>query len=275
VPENSRLSEEMVREIAREAYPERELSQFEINRLQSRLNLTLSNYQYSQELYLEPTFRQLREQANKLYKSLERVKDALPPSGQDSLRNYLIHLGEAYAASKGPHPNLPPHFIGGLLDSGEEVSTLHHYRSDERLQEMISAILQLFEWMDHAPSEMEPSNWWDRYPHWFDGEQEKWLERLEKPSRIPNLDAHRHRHTEYLIGDRLPQLYEMEFEANFGVSRPPGPGVRFILAVLRHAGIVNERNQPFSIETVIKYAQSYPRGNANLSRFRVGQRAKK
>ena len=39
MPGNSRLSEEMVREIANETHPERELSQSEIERLASSLNI--------------------------------------------------------------------------------------------------------------------------------------------------------------------------------------------------------------------------------------------
>ena len=279
MPENLHLSQEMAEQIAREAHPERELSQFEIQRLTSSLNQTLRDYQCSEELYLEPTFNQLQQQVNTLHNALERVKRALPPPGQDSLRNYLIHLGEEYATTKGPHPNLAPCFIGGILDydTGEDVSALNHYRSDDRLEEMISSVLQVLEWMDHTPATMkEPSNWWDRYPHWFEGEYEKWLERLEKP-RIPAINAHRRRATEYLIGNRLPQVYGLTFNKKFGVSRhPPGPGVRFVLVVLRHAGIRNDHNRPFSSNTVIKYRQKYARARANLGRrLPVGQGAKK
>jgi len=143
---------------------------------------------------------------------------------------------------------------------------------------MISSVLQFCEWMEHTPVKMkEPSNWWDRYPHWFEGEYEKWLERQDKPY-IPGIDAHRRRTTAYLIGNRLPQFYELTFHAKFGVSRPPGPGIRFVLAVLRHAGICNDYNRPFSTETVIKYRQNYLR-RARKARTSpgpgVGRRAKK
>jgi hypothetical protein len=260
MPEILHLSQEMAHQIAREAHPERELSQRQIETLASTLNLTLSG-QYGNyvELYSEPTFKQLQQQIDTLHKALEKVKRALPPAGQVSLRNYLIHLGEEYAAANGPHPDLEPAFIGGILDfdTGEDVSTLHHYRSDDRLEEMISSVLQVLEWMDHTPAKMkEPSNWWDHYPHWFEGEHERWLERLEKPPLDLPIDAHRRRAAVYLIGDRLPQVYQMTFNSRYGISRsPPGPGIRFVSAVLRHAEIYNDDNKPFSIETIIKYRQ--------------------
>ena len=102
-----RLSLEMVQQIVKETHAERELSQREIETLASVLNLTLSRqYEHYVELYSEPTFKQLSEQITTLHKALKRLKFALPPPEQISLRNYLIYLGEEYAARKGQHPGL-------------------------------------------------------------------------------------------------------------------------------------------------------------------------
>src|SRR5262249_19457783 len=211
VAENLPLSLEIVQQIVKETRDEKELSQSEIKQLAFFLNDALSEYLNSEELYSEPTFSQLTNQIKKLHTALKKLKLALPSPEQISLRNYLIQLGETYASTKGQHSNLAPCFIGGVLDTGEEVSTEYHYRSDERLEEIISSVLQFLEWMNHTPAKMkEPSNWWDRSPHWFEGEYEKWLERQDKPY-IPGIDAHRRRTTEYLIGTRLPQFYQLIF----------------------------------------------------------------
>ena len=64
-------------------------------------------------------------------------------------------------------------------------------------------------------------------------------------------DVERHKLTERLIGRDLPQIYHLNFGRQFGVSRTAsekfGPGVRFVVSVLRHAGM---DVQP---ETVIRY----------------------
>ena len=258
VPENLRLSEEIIQQIVKETHLDRGLSQSEIRRLASMLNMTFSEYERRKEIRSEPTSGQLRTQISALHKALKGLKFALPSPEQISLHNYLIHLGEAYAATYGPHPNLAPHSVGGLLDTGEEVSAIDHYRSDERLDEMISSVSQVLEWMNTTPASIEKlTNWWNRNPHWRE-DQSELMERLEKPRHLRR-DTHRRRSTEWLIGDRLPQAYEMTFKVDFGVSRPPGPGVRFVLAVLRHAGVSNDRNRPFSSETVIKYRQNHLR----------------
>jgi hypothetical protein len=110
-----RLSLEMVQQIVKETQAKRELSQRQIETLASVLNLTLSHqYEHHVELYSEPTFKQLSEQITTLHKALERVKSALPSTEQSSLRNYLIHLGEEYAAAKGQHPGLEPYSPGSL-----------------------------------------------------------------------------------------------------------------------------------------------------------------
>jgi hypothetical protein len=260
VPKTLPLSQEMVQQIVNETRAERELSQPEIERLALMLNLTLSEYLNSEKRYSEPTSSQLREQINKLHLALKRLKLALPVPEQISLRYYLIHLGEAYAATQGQHPNLAPHSVRGLLDTGEEVSSIDHYHSDVRLNEMISSVSQVLEWMNKTPASMKKiSNWWDRKPHWLEDEYELMMERLLTSPRDLPKDAHRRRLTEHLIGLQLPEVYEKTFKRRFGVSRPPGPGVRFVLAVLRHAGLCNDHNRPFSEETVIKYGQNYRR----------------
>jgi len=259
VSENPHLSLEMVQQIVTKTRAERELSQSEIKRLASMLKLTLSEYLNAKERYSEPTSSQLSEQINKLRQALKRLKRALPPPEQISFRYYLIRLGEAYAKTHGQHPNLAPHSLGGLLDNGEEVSAIDHYHSDVRLDEMISSVSQVLEWMNKTPASMKKiSNWWDRKPHWLEDEYELMMERLLISPRDLPKDAHRRRRsTEHLIGLQLPEIYERTFKKRFGVSHsPPGPGVRFVLAVLLHAGICNDHNRPFSIGTIIKYAQN-------------------
>ena len=223
MPKNLHLSQEMVQQIVRETRAERELSQSEIKRLASMLNLTLSEYLNGEERRCsEPTSSQLSEQINKLHQVLKRLKLALPSLEQISLRYYLIHLGEAYAATQGQHPNLAPHSVGGLLDTGEEVSAIDHYHSDVRLNEMISSVSQVLEWMNKTPASMKKiSNWWDRKPHWLEDEYELMMERLLTPPRDLPKDAHRRRLTEHLIGLQLPEVYERTFKKRFGVSRSP------------------------------------------------------
>jgi hypothetical protein len=112
VPQNLDLSQEMVQEIVRKTHPGRALSQFKIERLASRLNLALSNYERRKQLLSEPTPLQLRKQISALHKALRQLKLALPAPEQNSLRNYLIHLGEEYAEPRGGHLNLRPHYVG-------------------------------------------------------------------------------------------------------------------------------------------------------------------
>jgi hypothetical protein len=248
VPENLHLSQEMVQQIVRETHPDRALSQFEIQRLASSLNQALWDYERRKQLLSEPTAQQLRKQIGALHKALRQLKLALPAPEQNSLRNYLIHLGVAYAEPRGGHPNLAPHSVGGLLETGEEVSAIDHYRSDERLDEMISSVSQVLEWMNKTPASTKKiSYWWDRTPHWLD-DQTLW-ERLEHGFNPE--DVERHKLTERLIGRDLPRIYHLNFGKQFGVSRTAsgkyGPGVRFVVSVLRYAGM------NVLPETVIRY----------------------
>jgi hypothetical protein len=243
VSENFHLSLETVQKIATETYPERELSQSEIVDLASRLNGCLWWYEVDKKFYSEPTFKQLCTQIHKLHKALKVLKHALPSPEQNSLRNYLIELGEVYAETRGSHPNLA---------SKEAAPTKYHYRyrSDERLDEMISSVSQVLEWMNNTPAKMKkPANWWI-------------LPEMLKRGYGSNLPIDAHRGggglRTNLIGYLLPEAYEKVFKTRYGVSRSPGPGVRFVEAVLRHAGISND-NKPFSVETVISYRQNYRR----------------
>ena len=188
MPENLHLSQEMVQQIVRETHPERELSQSEIFRLASMLNTALSEHEWREEYRSEPTFGQLRKQISDLHKALRNLKLALPAPEQRSLRNYLIDLGEAYAPPKG-HPNLDPHTVSGLLPTGEEVTAEDHYRSDEKLDQIVGDLTYLLNWMDHTPAQMKrPSNWWEHNPHWLDDRSiEEQLERRFRPVDVHKL----------------------------------------------------------------------------------------
>jgi hypothetical protein len=205
----------------------------------------LSEYEHRSRLRSEPTPQKLRKQISDLHKALRTLKLAFPDPKTNSLRNYLIELGESYAATKGPHPNLSPHTLLVSLETWQEG--IDHYRSDERLDEMISCVSQVLEWMNNTPaSTKKVSYWWDRPPHWLD-DQTVW-DRLEY--WFSTEDVERHYLTVTLIGRDLPSIYQSTFGQPFGVSRTSGkygPGVRFVVSVLRHAGM-NVRP-----ETIIRY----------------------
>jgi hypothetical protein len=236
----------MVQQIVSETQANRELSHPEIGKLASMLNLTLSEYERRSRLRSEPTPQKLRKQVSDLHKALRKLKLAFPDPEANSLRNYLIDLGEFYAETKGPHPNLSPHYVLVSLDTGQEG--IDHYRSDVRVDEMISCVSQVLEWMNNTPSGTKKiSYWWDRPPHWLD-DQTVW-DRLEYG--FSTEDVERHYLTVTLIGRELPSIYQSTFSRSFGVSRTAsgkyGPGVRFVASVLRHAGM-NVRP-----ETIIRY----------------------
>jgi hypothetical protein len=249
VPESLHLSQEMVQQIVRETHPKRELSPSEIIRLASMLNLALSDYEWREEYRSEPTFGQLRKQISDLHNALRKLKCLLPAPEQKSLRNYLIHLGEEYALTKG-HPNLDPHTVSDWLPTtGEEFTVEVHYRSDEKLDQIVGDVTYLLDWMDHTPAHMKrPSNWWERNPHWLDDRSIE--ESLEY--RFRSVDVHKLRSKVWLIGWDLPKIYHLNFGERFKISRPRrsgkyGPGVRFVLSVLKHVGM------NVAPDTVIKY----------------------
>jgi hypothetical protein len=251
VPGNLHLSLEMVQQIVGETHPNREWSRLEIERLTRALNISLSEHQHRKQLLSEPTPVKLRRQIRALRKelrnALSELKLALSTSEQNSLRNYLIHLGEDYAHDRSGHPNLAPHYASGVLETGEEVSAIDHYRSDEYLDGMISSISHVLEWMRNPPKTTEELlYWWDRTPHWLDCQTVE--ERLQQ--RFRPLDHHGL--TERLIGGELPHVYHLNFGQPFKVSRGRragkyGPGVRFVVSVLKHAGVNVAPN------TVIRY----------------------
>jgi len=118
---------------------------------------------------------------------------------------------------------------------------------------MVDSVTQLLAWIDHAPR-MDEINWVDNTPYWRD--EENMFERLENQDEfLRSVDAHRIRQTKRLIGHRLPGLYETTFGEKFTVSRSDDgtPGLRFVIGVLRHAGITRENGTELSIDTVIKY----------------------
>jgi hypothetical protein len=114
---------------------------------------------------------------------------------------------------------------------------------------MISAVSQVLEWMRNTPAWTKKiSYWWDEPPHWLD-DQTVW-ERFERG--VSSEDVERSGLTVTLIGRELPQIYRLHFGRRFGISRPRrsgkyGPGVRFVVSVLQHAGM------KVAPETVIKY----------------------
>jgi hypothetical protein len=262
VPENLHLSLEMVQQIVNETKAERELSQPEIMRLAIELDVFLREHDSFEKLYSEPTFRQLHAQINKLHNALKVLKRALSAAEQISLRNYLNRLGEEYAETRGPHPNL----------AVREGVTMFRYRSNERLNEMISCVSQVLEWMNETPAEME------EHLDWWDGTLYMSIKRGRDPDlkKLP-VDTHRRRHTEDFIGRQLPRVYERNFQTKYGVSRhPSGPGVRFVLAVLQHAGISNDDNQQFSSETVsTKLPKTSEKDRDIVQHIHIGGRGQK
>lgn len=243
VPKNQLLSLEMVQQIVSETRAKRELSQPEIGRLTWTLNLTLSEYERRKELSSELTFQQLCAQVGALRKALrkavKKLKLALPCAEQTSLRNYLIDLGETYAARRKGHPNLDPHTVSGLLSIDEEVydevTAEVHYRSDEKLDQIVGDVTYLLDWMDHTPAHMKrPSNWWDRAPFWL---EDRTVEEDLERSPFERIDVHKSGHSKvWLIGWDLPKVYHSTFGQPYRVSRTfrsgkYGPGVRFVLSV--------------------------------------------
>ena len=261
MPKNLHLSEDMVQQIVSETQAKRELSRPEIRTLASMLNQTLSEYEHRSRLRSEPTPPKLRKQISDLHKALRKLKLAFPDPEANSLRNYLIELGEFYAETKGPHPNLSPHSVLVSLDTGQEG--IDHYRSDERLDEMISCVSQVLAWMNNTPAKTKKiSVWWDRPPHWLDDET-VW-DRLEHG--FSSKDVERHHLTVTLIGRELPQIYHRHFDQPFGISRPRrsgkyGPGIRFVVSVLQHVGM------KVTPETVITYRK---RAKRPVGKTRVG-----
>jgi hypothetical protein len=250
------FSPEAAAEIIQEVNPKLQFSKRQIETLTWQLNNALYDYQRRKEDHAEPTSRQLHEDIKGLHRSLRNLKFALPATETRSLRNYLVELGETYAARRGGHPNLEPHTVSDVIPERNwmEVTAVDHYRSDERLKQivdqLIESVTELLDWMDHTPPEMKRNtNWLYRIPYWLDDDPTEM-----EGKREPPVDSHREGPTVWLIGWKLPQIYRLTFDRSFRVSRMEsesgtryGPGVRFVLAALQRAGI------DVSPETVIKY----------------------
>jgi hypothetical protein len=234
------------------------LSDKEIGRLTSWLNMALSEYGGRLEEYSEPTLIQLRKRVYAIHAALKRLKAVLPSAEERSLDNYLIYLGEEYARTRGPHPNLEPHEVWAVNpETEEEYGGVDHYHSDARLHEMVDCVTQILDWLDNSPKWVDQiDNWLDHLPHWMDEDDTDPRDRVRRQR-----DAHRRpgRTKVWLIGKQLPLLYEWAFgRGKYGVSRSTtpgqyGPGIRFVSAVLRHAGIGDGAGREISPETIIKY----------------------
>ena len=256
-----RLAPSVVEDILKTVDPKRQFSATQVSDATSTLNNILSNYALSEkERDTEPTAKKLNKQIDALQSALKRLKLALPKPPQRSLYNYLVHAGEAYAEANGPHPNVERQTVSDWYpEIGEEVSfQLDHFRSDQRLQEMINSVTQVLAWLDHAaPLGSADINWLDNTPYWLD--EENMFERLEHPySYLRPVDAHRFRQTELLIGKYLPRVYEKIFEKKFRINRTKegvgyGAGLCFVMEVLRHAEVTKKGGKELSIETAIKY----------------------
>jgi hypothetical protein len=259
VPKILSLAQERVHQIVNETHPHKEFSELEISRLTSNLNQTLSQYAEDNKLLCEPTAQQLRKQISAMHKALRRLKLVFPPSEQRSLRNYLIHLGEDYAMARGAHPNLEPRYVGGSLDNGDTWETILHYHSDKRLDQMISSVSQVLEWMDKAKKDTKDRlHWWDRPPL----DEQTVEERFESADGWP---IERTKLKETLIGSALPRVYAKHFGQPFRTSRGRGsgqygPGVRFLASILQYAGV---HTTP---ETIIKYQTRTKRSKTSVFR---------
>jgi hypothetical protein len=186
-----------------------------------------------------------------MHYGLTRLQAVLPES-KDLLFEYIVELGETYAEFKGPHVGLQPVFLteeeeedqkliaemrsrypdtdaAEFLKNSPTRSIFTDFRSKERLQAFIDYVPQILNWLS--------------------------LSRHVKPresSRRNSAAALK------LIGADLPVLYKEIFGRKFGVSRHRrtgkfGPGIRFIIGVLKHAKDVGILNEHFSPETIIKY----------------------
>jgi hypothetical protein len=255
------LALNVVGDILKTVDPKRQFSETQVSDATSTLNNILSNYALSEEERdTEPTAKKLNKQIDALQSALKRLKLALPKPAQRSLYNYLVHAGEVYAEANGPHPNVERQMVSDWNpEIGEEVSfQLDHFRSDQRLREMIDSVTQVLAWVDHAsPMRSADINWLDNTPYWLD--EENMFERLEHPySYFRPVDAHRFRQAELLIGRSLPAVYEKTFEKKFRINRTKdgvgyGAGLRFVMEVLRHAEVTKKGGKELSIETAIKY----------------------
>jgi hypothetical protein len=259
------LSASVVGEILNTVDPKHQFSETQLSEVTRKLNDILSDYALSEEERdVEPTAKELNKQIDALQSALKRLRLALPKPTQRSLFNYVVHVGEAYAEANGPHPNVERQTVHlwdwSIGEDGDEVSfELNHFHSNKRLQEMIDSVTQVSAWLDYAASRMkaDETNWIDNTPYWLDAKN--MFERLGHPEEfLRPVDAHRLRQTERLIGLSLPRVYETTFGKKFTVSRSEsgalqGPGIRFVMEVLRCAGVTKKGAKQLSKETIARY----------------------
>jgi hypothetical protein len=157
---------------------------------------------------------------------LRKLRALLPDKGE-LLFNIISHFGESYAASHGPHLNLPPYHLANPLHN---FPFTVNYRSYERLEHTIKGINEIAAWMQA----------------FLDAQVDEVTESNEKKMSA----------SVWLIGYELPRIYEKHFKVAFGVAlatKSYGPGIRFIRSVLDAAGIVTPAGTTFSAVTIKTY----------------------
>lgn len=259
------LTEAEVEQILRQVDDQRSFSPKDISLFTKNLNRTLERYRLNEAIRKEPTQRHLVANLIEFRNALKKLKSRLP-SEHSSLWNYLVYRGECFAEQQGGHPNLAPQGALGYRPDGEMFEIIHHYRSDERLQELVSSVPQVFDWITRGPAltkpskdekGRKPSKWRDHTPHWLD-ERTIFDEWKPQPRLLNKLE---------LLGYELPVQYRRIFGKNFTTSRLKNghsPGVGFVLAVLKCARI------SISSETIIRYHTEAGKGLRRRSKVGFG-----
>ncbi len=92
-----------------------------------------------------------------------------------------------------------------------------------------------------------------------------WCEHVHSSERAP-----KQRRPDFdLIGRALPKIYQKFFKRKYGASkkadgRATGPGLRFVDAVLRQAGVRNQLGDHYSLETIATYWRLAKRARSKL-----------
>jgi hypothetical protein len=163
-----------------------------------------------------------------LLAALRKLRPLLPDREQDELVFGIIsNFGEGYAASHGPHPDLPPY---ELEDPLEDFPFTVNYRSSERIEQVARGVKEIADWI------------------------QSYLE--AKTDEIQGSPSEELPAAVWLIGYELPRLYEAFFNSPFGVSlsaKGYGPGVHFIIEVLDAVGILAASGKRFSPHTIRAY----------------------
>jgi hypothetical protein len=263
MPSSKYLTEAEVDQILKQVDDQRSFSSKDILLFTKSLNRTLARYRMNEATRKGPTQRQLVANLDEFRKALKKLKSALP-SEHSSLWNYLVYLGERFAERRGAHRNLVPQFALGYRPDGETFEIVDHYRSDERLQELVSSVPQVLDWISHGPAltkpsknekGREPSAWRDHTLHWLDERNifDEW--KPQNPRLLNKLE---------LVGYELANEYRRIFGKAFTTSRLKNgrhsPGVGFVLAVLKSAGI------SIKSDTIIRYRTEARKGLRRRSR---------